>query len=62
MEKFICTDSNGNDWFEIDGVTYGIAPDGRGMDEDGIPLDSVDSELNTEIQERLAQAVEERKK
>lgn len=51
--KTLCEDSNGNKWYEFEGNIYGITTDGRVIDEDGIPLDSVESDENTRITEAL---------
>ena len=56
---FITTDSNGNKWYEIGGVTYGISPDGISMDEEGAPLKNTFSEENNKITEILEAAVAE---
>lgn len=52
-QKFITTDDNGNNWYEFEGNEYGVTPEGRVIDCDGIPLDTVLSTENTRIIEAL---------
>lgn len=60
MIKFI-TNTGDTDWFEIDGITYGVSTDNEIMDDEGHVKDSDFLNQNWELVDSLIAAKEEKK-